>query len=90
MKIKDDLMLRQIGDNWVVVPMGERLAEFNGMMKLNETGAFIWKLLETETTEDKILSAVLAEYDIDEENAIKEIELFLENLRESNLLETRE
>ena len=88
MKIKDNFMLRQIRDDWVVVPMGERLTEFNGIIKLNETGAFIWRLLEYETTKEKILSAILAEYDIDDTNALKEIVLFLNTLKESDLLET--
>lgn len=87
MKIKDDLVLRQIGDNWIVVPMGERLTEFNGIMKLNETGSFIWNLLESKASKESIIAAVIAEYDISEDNAAKEIDIFLKTLADADLLD---
>jgi hypothetical protein len=39
MKIKKDFMLREIVGTWIVVPLGERVVDFNGMVTLNETGA---------------------------------------------------
>jgi methyltransferase-like protein len=87
MIIKEDLMLRNILGTWIVVPMGERLQEFNGMIKVNESGAFIWKLLQTENTKDKIIEAMLEEYNVDEETAIMEVDIFIKTLTEANLLE---
>ena len=43
MKIKENYMLRKVADCYVVVPIGEAVAEFNGMINLNEVGAFLWR-----------------------------------------------
>ena len=41
MKLKDGLILSQVGGQAVVVPVNEDL-DLNTMIKLNETGAFLW------------------------------------------------
>lgn len=87
MKIKEDLMLRNIVGEWIIVPMGERIPEFNGMVKLNESGAFIWRLLEGEITKEKIIAAMLKEYDVDEETAAMEFDAFFKTLADANMLE---
>ena len=87
MKIKEDLMLRNICDEWVVVPMGARLQEFNGIMKLNESGAFIWKLLQQENKKEDIIRELLNEYDIDEKEATREVDDFIDMLSKKNVLE---
>lgn len=87
MKIKDDLMLRNVCDEWVVVPMGARLQEFNGIMKLNESGAFIWKLLQEESSRENIIGQLLEEYDIEEKEATKEVDDFVDLLSKKQVLE---
>ena len=65
MKIKDGFMLRTVADSTVVVPYSEAV-DFNGMITLNRTGAFIWKQLQTETTRDELIALLIKEYSIDE------------------------
>ena len=86
-RIKEDFMLRNINEDWIVIPMGERLLEFNGMMKLNQSGGFIWKLLEQNKSRADIIAAMLKEYDLDEETATRGFDTFLQALVESNILE---
>jgi hypothetical protein len=87
MKIKEDLMLRNINEDWIIIPMGERLAEFNGIVKTNQSGSFIWKLLEEAKSREEIIAAMLQEYDIDEETAAFEFDTFLNTLLKANMLE---
>ncbi|MDD4296604.1 MAG: PqqD family protein [Ruminiclostridium sp.] len=87
MKIKEDLMIRNIMGEWIIVPMGERLIEFNGMIKVNESGAFIFKLLENDTTKEAIIDAMLKEYDINEQTATTELNEFIKVLADTGLLE---
>ena len=35
--------MRQLGNEYMVVAVGEASKAFNGMIRLNETGAFFWK-----------------------------------------------
>lgn len=46
MKIKSDYLLRKVADSYVVVPVGKATVDFNGMINLNETGAFLWQQLQ--------------------------------------------
>ncbi len=87
MKIKQDLMLRNINEDWIIIPMGERLLEFNGMIKTNQSGSFIWRLLEKEKSREEIISALIEEYDIDKETGAKEFDTFFKTLIEANIME---
>lgn len=86
MKIKENYMLRKVADCYVVVPIGAAVAEFNGMINLNEVGAFLWRQLETETTPDKVLAAMLEEYEVDEELAKADLDRFIKELEEAELI----
>jgi hypothetical protein len=87
MKIKDGFMLRQIAGSWVVVPLEQRVVEFDGLMTLNESGAILWKLLENGAEIDDLVKAITNEYAIDEDTARKDIEELLENLAAKGLIE---
>lgn len=86
MKIKENYMLRKVADCYVVVPIGAAVAEFNGMINLNEVGAFLWRQLETETTPDKVLAAMLEEYEVDETVAKADLDKFIKELEDANLI----
>ncbi|MBO4562849.1 MAG: PqqD family protein [Clostridia bacterium] len=86
MKIREGFVLRKVADATIVVPAGEASVDFNGMITLNETAAFLWKLLEKETDKEELLSAMLSEYDVDEERAKAGIERFLAKLEKEGLL----
>lgn len=86
MKIVDGFVLKNIADTNVVVPLGSNTVSFRSVISLNDTGAFLWKLLEKDTTEEELLSAMLKEYDIDEQTAKSDINEFLANMKQANLL----
>ncbi|MBQ3782461.1 MAG: PqqD family protein [Lachnospiraceae bacterium] len=87
MKIKEDMMLRNINGEWMVIPMGERLMEFTGMLRLNESGAFMWNYLQEGTTKENLVEALLSEYEVDEQTATKAVDEFVEMLKTENILE---
>ncbi len=86
MKIKDGFMLRKVADSFIVVAVGDRVKEFNGIINLNETSALLWRTLEKDVTESQLVDALLSEYDVDREVAAKDVALFIEKLKEANLL----
>lgn len=86
MKIRDGFVLRQVADATIVVPAGDTAIDFNGMITLNETAAFLWSLLENDTDEEAMVKAMLAEYEVDEETARNGIERFVNKLRDEGLL----
>ena len=80
MKRNPDYLLRSVAQSKVVVPVGKAAEIFPGMVNLNETGAFLWQLLECEQTAQSLAAALAAEYQVTQEQALKDVGAFLENL----------
>ena len=87
MKAKENYILREIADTYMLVPIGEELAHFNGMITLNEVGAFLWKCLKSEQTEASLVQAILSEYDTDESTARTDVRAFTALLAQHRLLQ---
>lgn len=87
MKIKEGFMLRKIADNFVVVPVGAASIDFNGMLTLNETGAFLFEKLQEGISKEDLLAAMLEEYDVESGVAEKHIDNFIEKLEGADLFE---
>ena len=87
MKIKKNFILREIAGTYIVVAVGEAVKNFNAVINLNETGAFLWKAIEKGTTEEELISLVVSEYEIDETTAKEDVLAFIQRLKEANLLD---
>ena len=87
MKIKPGYMLREVAGCNVVVSIGVETMDFGGMINLNDTGAFLWRLLEKGATEDELLAKMLDEYEVDEVVAKQGINAFITKMREADLLD---
>jgi hypothetical protein len=86
MKVKEDYLLRNVAGSHIVVPVGEGSLDFSGVITLNEVGAFLWEKLQSDTTEEELLSALLGEYDVDESTAKADISEFISKLKGADLL----
>jgi hypothetical protein len=87
MRIKSGFIIREIAGSPVVIPIGERVIDYKGMMLPNETGAFLWRKLQNDATFEQLLQSVLDEYDVDEATASADIEEFLNEMRSVGALE---
>lgn len=87
MKIKDGYLMRQVAGNYIIVAVSDKAADLDGVITLNEVGAFLWKLLESETDTDALLAAMLETYDVDEATAKADLEKFLDKAKAQNLLD---
>lgn len=87
MKLKENYLLRQVADTWVVLPLGAENLNFNGMLTLNETGALLWKALEQGGDREALADALTAEYTVDRAMALSDVDEFLAKLAKSGCLE---
>ncbi len=87
MKIKDGFVLRELAGNYVVVAVGPASKEFNGVIRMNNTGAFLWRILDSGADEQALVSALLKEYDVDKETAKNDVSSFLKMVKEAELVE---
>lgn len=87
MKIKEGFVLHSVGDENVVVAIGKMTTKFRGMIRLNSTGAFIFRQLEKETDEKTVVDALIAEYGIDEQTATTAASGFISQLKDAGVLD---
>ena len=87
MKIKSNFILRKVADSYVVVPVGKLTLDFNGIINLNETGAFLFELLQEGAEKEDLLRKMLEEYDVTPEKAAADIDVFLKKAEEADVLE---
>lgn len=81
LKIKKGFLLRRLGEEHMAVAIGEASRTFNGMIRLNATGAFYWKELEKGTTEDELVAKTLEQFEgIDEGTARRDVKEFLNSI----------
>jgi hypothetical protein len=86
MKIRKNLLKRDIAGESFLVPLGKSVYDSNGLFVLTDVGAFIWDLLPEAETEAEILQKILSAYDVDEATAQKDLTEFLDKLREMEIL----
>ena len=66
MKIVDGFKLREVCGEFVVVPEGSKLVNFNKMLSLNGSAAFFWMAVEGKDFDVQTLADLLVkEYEID-------------------------
>ncbi len=87
MQIKNGFMLREIAGQSVVVPLGSRVVEFNGIMTLSESGAMLWRKLEKNASVDELVDVLLIEYEVDKNTAQKDVEEFVGSMVSNCILE---
>lgn len=87
MKIKEGFVLRQVADNWVVLPVGQASVNFNGMISLNESGVLLWRALEQGSDRNALADVLLAEYEVEKEEALADVDAFLAALTKADCIE---
>lgn len=87
MKTRKDYLMRQITDDYILVPTGAATSDFNGLINLSETGAFVWKNLDSAKDVEELIQKMLEEYEVDEETARNDINSFVASLQQNNMLE---
>ncbi len=88
MKIKKGFVLEKVGGSYLAVATGANAKSFSGLVRMNETGAFLWHLIENkDMSADEMINAVLAEYDVPRDVAERDVMSFEEKLRNGGILE---
>lgn len=90
MKIKEEYILQNIADQWVVIDTNTKSVNFNKILSLNESGCFLWKELEQGSDEEKMITALMNKFGIDEDLAKNDVKKFITELEKIGCLEDYE
>lgn len=86
MRIKQGFVLREVAGQAVVIATGEASKAFHGMIKLNATGADIWRGLSEGLTDAQIADRLVERYGADGEAAAVDVAAFVRDAREAGFL----
>lgn len=87
MKLVEGFCIRKILDETVIIPTGKAAHCLSGLISVNETGEFIFELLQTEQTIDSLVTEMLEEFEVEKEIAEADVEAFVKVLIENGMLE---
>jgi hypothetical protein len=74
------VVTRKTGNEYVLVPVANNIADMNSVYTLNETGAFIWEHINGKNSVEEIINEVTREYEIDYETASDDVLSFIDNM----------
>lgn len=72
---------RRTGNEYVLVPVTANIADMDSVYTLNETGAFIWDLIDGQKSLNEISNALKTEFEVEEDKALSDVLEFVEALR---------
>jgi len=88
MRLKGGLVLREMGDEFVIVDPSQEVVDMSKVFTLNETAAFIWKKLSNiEFDVNFIVNLLIESYDVDYEQAVNDANILVLQFEEEDLIE---
>lgn len=87
MKAKADFILRQIADEFLLIPVGEAALKMNGLVRLSESGYLLFGKLQEHCSREDLVCALLTEYEVSRTVAEADVDEFLATLKKYDMLE---
>ena len=88
MKIKNGFVLREMCGEHIVAAEGLEHINFNKLISLNSTAAFLWEaLVGKEFTDEQMAQLLVDEYGIDMELALTDSKRLMESWAEAGVIE---
>ncbi|MCE7699882.1 MAG: PqqD family protein [Methanobacterium paludis] len=81
MKLKDGFITHDSDGEQIMVAVGDAADKFHGLVRSNETAAFIIDCLKQESTEEQIVDAVLWKFDAARHVVTKDVHNIITDLR---------
>ncbi len=86
MKAKPGFILRNIVDEFILMPTGDNIGKFNGTVLLNEVSAFVWEKLQNSISKEDLLKAILDEFEVEKAVAAADLDALLTKLKEYDVI----
>lgn len=87
MKATNEMVVREIAGEHILIPVGQTALKVHGMITLSESGLLLWNRLQEDCTEETLVNALLAEYEVDRKTAVADVQAFLDQMRTVGILQ---
>ena len=78
--------VQKVSGTTVIIPISEKCPSFNGMMKLEGIGPFLWDVFSNGASIETACQKVLDKYDVSFEKANEDICKFVQSLLDHGLI----
>ena len=75
------IVTRKTGNEYVLVPVANNIADMNSVYTLNETGAFLWELIDGKRCVNDLIEALVEEYETDNKTASEDVFSFISEMK---------
>lgn len=86
MRVRNNFILRTIAQEQLLIPTGEAALSVKGLIALSESGSFLYQKLQNECTREDLIAALTEEYDVPVSVAGEDIDAFLDQMRQLDML----
>lgn len=86
MKVKANYILRNIADEYLLIPTGEAALTTRGLIAVSESGCLLYRKLQTDCTREALVAALTGEYEVAEAVAEADVDAFLDQMRQLDML----
>ncbi len=90
MKVTNDMILREVAGEHILIPVGAAAKKLVGLASLNGSGLLLWQKLQKDCTREELIAALLEEYEVSREQAEADVDAFLAKLTDAGMLENVE
>ena len=88
MKIRENFVMRQLAQSWVVVPVADAGGSgADGFWRLSGSGALLWQTLQKGCREEDLVAVLMERYSIDRDTAAADVRQFVQKLEKMGCLE---
>lgn len=86
MRVRNNYIFRKIAEEHLLIPTGEAALAAKGLIALSESGCLLYQKLQNDCTREELVAALTAEYDVTEAVAGADVDAFLDQMRQLNML----
>lgn len=84
---RDDIVTRQIAGETILVPIRSNLADMQRLFTLNTAAEYIWQQLDGKRNLKEIHDGMLANFEVEKEQADSDIREFISQLMDAAIIE---
>lgn len=87
MKIKKEVIVRCVAGEYMLIPIGDTVTDYNGLFVMTESGMLLWDLIKNGAEKEELVSALMKEYGIDSKTAAEDTDEFIQKLCDLGIAE---
>lgn len=87
MRKLEEFIVREIADDYVMMPIGNTALKFNGLVMANAVSAFIWENIEKVNSVEEMTQLICEEFEIDYETAKSDCEKLINEMIKAKWIE---